>query len=77
MNLDRESLRRALSNGGPIAVISEANRLGYVKGEFSNGADCIATPDADDWIMFPGYTMRQSEDVLRQKMLMPTVDMGR
>jgi len=75
MKLNREALRAALPD--PLAVIQVANKLGYVKGEFSNGFICIATPDGADWITFPQYSMRQANAVLRQIDLMPTIDMGR
>lgn len=76
MKLNREALRAALPKG-PLAVIAAANKLGYVKGEFSNGFICIATPDGADWIMFPQYTMREADAVIRQIDLMPTIDMGK
>lgn len=77
MKLDREALRRARKSGGALAVIAKCNLLGYVRGRFENGVDVIATPDAQDWVMFPPYTMREADRVIRQMDFMPVVDMGR
>jgi hypothetical protein len=74
--LNRDALRAKLS-AGPVAVIEEANRLGYCRGLFESGLEVIATPDGKDYIHPPSYTMRQAHAFIRAMSLLPAVDMGR
>ena len=75
LTIDREALRAKLPD--PIAVIREANRLGYSRGQFGNGLEVIAAADGSDYVAGPSFTMRQARDYMKARLLLPVVDMGR
>lgn len=76
MKLNREALRAA-NKRGPLAVVQCVNNFGYKRGIFDNGFEAIVTPDGNDWINLPQFSMREAEGFYREWLKVPSVDMGR
>ncbi len=68
--LNRDALRACLP-AGPVAVIAEAKRLGYVRMRFNNGLEVLATKDGSDWVDHPCFTMRQAKEFNRAWATLP------
>lgn len=56
--IDRDKLKLAICEGGPLAAIRLAIRLGYRRRGFS-------IVHGNDWVEMPSYSLRQSDAVLK------------